>query len=395
MLSEFIAGRLHWFRATALLLTVCAASAGAQTRVVRLTSKLLGEQRTLHVNLPLHYALARQRYPVVLLLDGQARPFFDLTVATAAYDLTSSVHEFPMSKQIVVGVEQGERRKDLAENDSLFYRFLVEEVLPYLDREFRTLPYRTLIGHSLGGRFALGTMCKTPLAFRAIIAISPAVTDTVAEPRTAACIRAAVADGVPRTLVLSAGSGETRIAAATTRLAALLRETAPTTWRFSRLADAGVSHTDAPLRSIPAALQFVFSADAWELPPAVADSVAQGLGDAETILARELAAISARVGVPLVVPFKWRGIRASHLLARGTIEQALAAARLLIAEYPEEMQGYMNLADAHIRARDYDNAKRALNDGLALLRKRADFDETQRAGLERVLRQALADLPQG
>ena len=137
----------------------------SQVATVRIQSKLLGETRTLHVSVPPNYRIARQRYPVMYLLDGQVRAFFDLTVAAANYDLLGDMRDYAIPSQIVVGIEQGDRGADLARNGELFTRFIVEELIPYIDREYRTVPYRTLIGHSLGGRFALQTFCRAPNVF--------------------------------------------------------------------------------------------------------------------------------------------------------------------------------------------------------------------------------------
>lgn len=375
-----------------VMLLCMARGASAQSRVLRIPSRILGEQRVLHVTLPPHYDLARQRYPVVYLLDGQVRAFHDVTVATVSYDLVSGVRDYAMPRQIVVGIEQVDRRTDLATNDGAFYRFLTDEVIPLVERSYRTLPYRTLVGHSLGGRFALMAACRTPIVFQAIVAISAGVGDSASSGSAIQCLRTPETSG-RRTLVLAAGSGETRALTAIDRIAQFVRDSASQAWRVAHVADAGVSHTDAPLRSIPAALQFVYAADLWEIAPSLADSIASGNGDVDAMLERGLAAVRLRMGFPVPMSFKWRALRATQLLAHGTPEQAVAAARLLLAEYPEELQGYTNLADASIRARDYGAARTALNNGLSLLRKRADFDETQRSNLEHVLRQALADLP--
>jgi predicted alpha/beta superfamily hydrolase len=158
---------------TALVSTLLAiAPAAAQTKVVRVRSQILGEERVVHVNLPPNYELARRKYPVIYLLDGHVRPFFDITVASAAYDLTNDPTGYAVPPQIVVGVDQRERGVDLGRNQELFTRFLVEELVPFIDREYRTMSFRTLIGHSLGGRFALMTLCRAPGVFPAVVAIS-------------------------------------------------------------------------------------------------------------------------------------------------------------------------------------------------------------------------------
>src|SRR4029079_15812792 len=153
-------------------------AAHSETRVVRITSKILGEERVVHVSLPPNYSVARRRYETTYLLDGHVRQFFDITVAAAGYDVIGDTHDYATPPQIVVGVDQVDRGMDLGRNQELFTRFLVEELVPYIDREFRTNRYRTLIGHSLGGRFALMTFCRAPGVFPAVIAISAAGGDS-------------------------------------------------------------------------------------------------------------------------------------------------------------------------------------------------------------------------
>ncbi len=57
-----------------------------------------------------------------------------------------------------------------------FYRFLKEELSPHLQRSYRIDPTQdVLIGHSLGGLFALDAAFKHPQAFRSVISASPSI----------------------------------------------------------------------------------------------------------------------------------------------------------------------------------------------------------------------------
>ena len=193
-----------------------------ETRVVRIPSKILGEERVVHVSLPLNYGVARRRYETTYLLDGHVRQFFDITVAAAGYDVVADLqHDYATPPQIVVGVDQIDRGADLGRNQELFTRFLVEELIPYIDREFRTNRYRTLIGHSLGGRFALMTFCRAPGVFPAVIAISAAGGDSTSADAVTRCLSTAFnAPGTAlRQLVLSAGDQEPRVIQGMERLA--------------------------------------------------------------------------------------------------------------------------------------------------------------------------------
>ena len=236
-----------------VVVSLCVAlNVGAQSRTVRLVSKVLGETRVVHIGVPPNYRLARQRYPVVLLLDGQARPFFDLTVAAVGYDLIGDVHDYAMPQQIVVGVEQGDRSADLSRNDTAFLRFLTDELLPYVDREYRTVPYRTLMGHSLGGRFALLALCRAPAQFSATIAISPSVSDPVASA-VMSCVHQQSTQPSTRLrqLVLSAGSLELRSLAGVQRLEGFLRDSVRSHWRVRRVDGEGLGAYGNTVRHHP------------------------------------------------------------------------------------------------------------------------------------------------
>lgn len=365
--------------------------AAAQTRVIRLASTVLGETRAIHVQLPPNYALARQRYPVVVLLDGQVRAFFDIAVASTNYNLTGDAHRFAMPPQIVVGIEQGERSVDLTRNAEAYLRFLTTEVLPRIDRDFRTIPYRTLIGHSLGARFALTAMCAAPTAFSAIIAISGALPDSLHEATT----RCMASPAPLRQLVIAGGSLEPRTMANTDRLYAALRApllaSASPGWRVHRVDATGLEHTGTPLIAIPLGLRFVFSAEAWDIPPSTADSLRTRLGNPDELVAAGAAAVSTRLGVPVPPSAAWMATAVRTWLARRDARAALASAERLVRDYPEQMDSHTLLADALELSGDADGTRKAIRAALDLSDKIAWFDERQKAAVQAMLRRSLAN----
>ncbi len=372
---------------------LAAQSREAAARVLRIPSKALGETRIVHVSVPPNYKLAKRRYPVVVLLDGQVRAFFDLAVAATGYNLTGDARDFAMPAQIVVGVEQGDRGADLSRNDEAFTRFLLDELLPSIDREYRTLPYRTLIGHSLGGRFALLALCRAPTQFSATIAISPSLPDSL-ETVVRGCIRSHAISAAPRVrqLVLSAGSREARSLSTVQRLHAFVRDSMPRTWRVGEIDGRGQGHTDTPFTTIPQGLRFTFDGGVWEIDRPAADSLLGRLGEPSVVLAHALAAVSARLGFAVEASPKWMEAVTRAYLARGSTDSALVSARRFVAAYPEELIGFALLADAHIARRESSQARRALTDALAMLEKLDWFDETQRAQQRAYYRVALAGI---
>lgn len=145
-------------------------------------SKILDETRKLVISLPDNYKKSEKTYPVLYLLDGPGH--FHHT--TGLIDFLSSNGVMP--EMIVVAIANTNRTRDLtpplrepnpdvtngggADN---FIRFLDEELIPHIDKNFRTHDYRVLIGHSYGGLFAVHALVHQPDLFDAYLAISPSL----------------------------------------------------------------------------------------------------------------------------------------------------------------------------------------------------------------------------
>lgn len=380
---------------SALVLAIgLATPAAAEIRTVRISSKVLGEERVLHVGLPPNYAQARQRYEVVYLLDGHVRQFFDVTMAAAGYDIVGDKYDYAMPAQIVVAVDHRDRGADLGRNQELFTRFLVEEVVPFIDRTFRTNTYRTLIGHSLGGRFALMTYCRAPGVFPAVIAISSAGGDSTSAENVTRCLTSAfAANGTTlRQLVLSAGDREERIHAGAARLRDFLRANAPPHWRWTYIDLPGLGHTETPLATIPPGLRFVHDKSVWELPPPLADSVIAGQLDPEQAIAGFYSRLSVRVGAPIAPSLRWMLVEANVRIRQKNESIAERSIRRLLTAYPEDLEGYGMQSDLALRAADTTAAKRALNDGLRMLSRLEVYDVYDAERKRKLLESALASL---
>jgi len=364
-----------------------------ETRVVRIPSKILGEERVVHVSLPLNYGVARRRYETTYLLDGHVRQFFDITVAAAGYDVVADLqHDYATPPQIVVGVDQIDRGADLGRNQELFTRFLVEELIPYIDREFRTNRYRTLIGHSLGGRFALMTFCRAPGVFPAVIAISAAGGDSTSADAVTRCLSTAFnAPGTAlRQLVLSAGDQEPRVIQGMERLRDFLRANAPPHWRWTTIEGAGLGHTDTPMATIPPGIRFIHDKSVWEMSRGLADSVQFGrVADPERAVDAFYSNLSARVGVPMTPSLKWMLAPTRVLIQRGDSAGAERAIRQLIAAYPEDLEAYGMASDLALRRGDKAAARQALNDALRILGRLDFYDVYERERKRKLIENAL------
>ncbi|MFA6979494.1 MAG: alpha/beta hydrolase-fold protein [Ignavibacteriaceae bacterium] len=144
---------------------------------ITLTSNILFEERNLFVYLPESYNTTQNSYPVLYLLD--AEDHFKYTAGFVQFLSRNN----KMPETIIIGIPNTFRNRDFlpekvfnipgsggADN---FIGFLKEELIPYVDKKYRTQPHRILVGHSLCGMFCFYSMLKQPELFNALIAISP------------------------------------------------------------------------------------------------------------------------------------------------------------------------------------------------------------------------------
>jgi predicted alpha/beta superfamily hydrolase len=173
------------FIAAVLFLLVIAAATFAQPQQIvsvvhtryTISSKALGEDRTILVRVPAGYERSTQRFPVVVMLD--AHPPQNAIMASI---IESQANAGVMPEMILVGIQNTNRTRDLSPTKTdregtgggdKFLDFIETEVLPFVDKNYRTQPYRVFAGHSLGGLAVVYSMISRPDLFNGYIAASP------------------------------------------------------------------------------------------------------------------------------------------------------------------------------------------------------------------------------
>ena len=151
-----------------------------------LYSKALDEYRELFIQLPEGYDPEDSvQYPVVYILDGE------VLLPTVA--LVQSYYSGGFTPEmILVGISNARNRtRDLTPTkvremygqdfwDSTggaeqFSAFIEQDLFPYIESKYSVSPYKTLIGHSYAGLFALHTFLEKPDLFNNYIAIDPSL----------------------------------------------------------------------------------------------------------------------------------------------------------------------------------------------------------------------------
>lgn len=203
-----------------------------------MTSKVLGEQRRINVYPPAAYGeLQSERFPVLYMPDGGlGEDFLHIAGLVQISSLNGTMRPF-----LLVGIENTERRRDLTgptstERDreiaprvggsAAFRTFIRDELMPEINRAYRTTDETAIVGESLAGLFVVETLLVEPQLFQTYIAIDPSLWwDSERLVNTAVSLLAKN-PGLTRSLYL-ATSSQADIGAATRRLVSLLRDRAP------------------------------------------------------------------------------------------------------------------------------------------------------------------------
>ena len=137
-------------------------------------STVLKEKRTFIIHLPKGYDTTKKSYPVLYLLDGSEKwLLFNISLMNYYFN----------EDMIIVAIENTDRDRDMmpisapsypvtnpgADN---FLSFIREELIPFVEKGFRTNRERVLSGKSLSGVFTLYALLKQPQLFDGYIANS-------------------------------------------------------------------------------------------------------------------------------------------------------------------------------------------------------------------------------
>jgi predicted alpha/beta superfamily hydrolase len=182
------------------------------SEVRTLHSKSVDQEYRILIALPMNYAESNDRYPVLYMLDadmvfGWITDLVRSAASTRELGILSS-DPFPLylPNPIIAGIgypitwfDQPKlwwsiRTRDLTPtpnaddarglgmegtsggNAEKFFRFMRDELMPYVDLNYRTDPNdSTIVGHSGGGLFALYVLFHQPETFKRYVASSPSL----------------------------------------------------------------------------------------------------------------------------------------------------------------------------------------------------------------------------
>jgi predicted alpha/beta superfamily hydrolase len=157
------------------------------TKLLHLTSALVGQEYDIYVQLPGNYSDTSKVFPVVYVLDGQ----WDFSLVTALYG--QQYYDGFIPALIIVGITWGGanpdydalRARDLTPTKAgppqsgggpKFLAFIKNELVPFIESKYRTAKDdRTLVGSSYGGLFTLYALFHETTLFQRYVLTSPAL----------------------------------------------------------------------------------------------------------------------------------------------------------------------------------------------------------------------------
>jgi len=332
-------------------------------RNISVWSEILGESRPLQIHLPSSYDRSRDSYPVLYLLDGD-RNFHHVT---GIVEFLSESGRIP--EMIVVAIPNTDRARDLTPPApgaavgiggaaDVFLRYLTEELARWVETNYRTEPFRVLMGHSRGGLFAIYTLLNRPQAFTAYIAASPALwwNDRAIIKGARARLKEIPA---PRFLYVTAGHESRTITESVAELVRVLDEGAAAglEWRYRVLEQD--NHYTTPHATVYQGLESIFSG--WQVPESTI--LATGLKGVEA----HYATVSRKYGFQVRPPKGMMAWVGDYLLQQDRPDEALAVRRRNAELYPRSPEVYVGLAEALERAGRGEEARAAYRKAYSLL----------------------------
>lgn len=162
-----------------LLITLIANTIFSQRVNETIQSEKLQETRAFTISLPSNYEFdVDKKYPVLVLLDGEylLNPFEGTLKYGNYWD--------DLPEMIIVAINQnyGETRFNDSEYDytglpsekgAAFFEFIGFELLPFVEKKYRTQPFRIIAGHDTTAGFLNFYLYKDDPIFNAYISLAP------------------------------------------------------------------------------------------------------------------------------------------------------------------------------------------------------------------------------
>jgi predicted alpha/beta superfamily hydrolase len=257
--------------------------------VVTIHSDILKEDRRILIYAPKDSANPEKKYPVIYVLDADNH--FAQMVEYSKYLSRQDV--YVVSPLIVVGITNTDRNHDLTPSHSNldysgkpdtsanspyknsggnehFFQFIQKELMPYVNSNYKTEPYRIFAGHSFGALTAINCLINYPDMFDAYIAVSPSFWWDRKFLLKLADKKLKAGSTLSKTLFFSDGNEDSSSPGSpfhtnVLKFDSLLKKRSIKGLDFEYMAYPMESHMTVPIKSYYDGLRFIYHQ--WQLPP--------------------------------------------------------------------------------------------------------------------------------
>jgi predicted alpha/beta superfamily hydrolase len=352
------------FAVVAFLFSLAVAAFGqsyADGARVAIKSEVLGEERVILIRTPPGYERNGQRCPVLYMTDGDAH----LGHTSATIEFLSRNGRMP--EMIVVAITNTDRTRDLTPTNASmprpdgtemnfptsggsdkFLKFIETELIPKIEKDYRTQPYRVFAGHSFGGLFAIHSFLTRPEVFNAYIAVSPSMQwDNHLVSRKAEEFFKDRKE-LNRTLFLTLANEGGAAREGFDRFKGILGKSKPKGFEWDSMLMEDEDHGSVVMRSHYHGLRKAF--DGWQV---AADVVAGGAPAVESHYKR----LSAKFGYAIQPPEPLMNNLGYQLMGADKMDDAIAVFKSNVERYPLSANVYDSLAEAYEKTGKIDLAR--------------------------------------
>jgi uncharacterized protein len=153
---------------------------------IKINSLVLAEEETIFISIPNSYFASDRSYPVLYILDGS-----EITISYAA-GLVNNLADYEIvPEMIIVAIATNNRKRDFTPTNPQYFpdyikkmhpgeadkflSFIETELFPFVNKNYRTRPYRIFAGHSDAGLCVTHAFLSHIHMFDSFIASSPSL----------------------------------------------------------------------------------------------------------------------------------------------------------------------------------------------------------------------------
>jgi predicted alpha/beta superfamily hydrolase len=327
-------------------------------------SNVLNEDRVIWVRTPRGYDQGKDPLPVLYLTDGPGH----INEVGGINDFLVDHNRMP--RLIVVGIANTDRDRDLTPTRADFKHddgtvehyptsggadhfldFIQTELMPEIEKRYRTAPYRIFAGHSFGGLIAIHILITRPDMFQAYIAASPSLWwDNQHTLHQAQDFFAAHTE-LNKTLFFSLGGEGKDMQEGFDQLQKTLSAGAPKDFHWASERYRDEDHGSTTLRAHYAGLRSVFYD--WQTPRDPDGATTGGLAGLE----KHYRDLSQRYGYQIQLPENEVNNLGYQLMGNKKFDEGIAAFQRNVELYPGSANVYDSLGEGLENAGKLDLAR--------------------------------------